>query len=137
VNTIVTGGVPSLPTVILVVEDMVDLRHCVVAYFQAVGFSVVATADACEALAAIDSGIHIDLIFTDLNMPGAMDGVGLVRWLAVHHPALPVLITSGKSCPQIDKISSHCRFIPKPYVLGTVVRDIQVIIGNLRSPSSA
>jgi len=58
-------------------------------YFRIVGFDVVATETRAMRLAALDSGVHVDLVFTDVNMPGAMDGVGLARWLAVNRRSCP------------------------------------------------
>jgi CheY-like chemotaxis protein len=119
------------PVVILVVEDLDDLRNNVSEYFRLSHFQVVATANAHEALAAIDSGRHIDLVFTDVNMPGAMDGVGLVKWLAVNRPRLPAIITSGVPHPEVTDLSPLYRFVQKPYFLDVLEHDIREIVATM------
>jgi DNA-binding NtrC family response regulator len=114
--------------VILVVEDTADLCSCVSEYFRLAGFDVVATSNAQDALVAIDSGIHIDLVFTDVNMPGAMDGVGLAHWLSVNRPGLPIILTSGESRPELNRRTPGRRFVRKPYMLDVLEQDIRELI---------
>jgi CheY-like chemotaxis protein len=90
----------------------------------------VESANAGEALAAIDAGIHIDLVFTDINMPGAMDGVALAQWLAVHRPLLPVILTSGEARPGLQRAVPHCRFVRKPYSLDALEHDVRALVGT-------
>jgi CheY-like chemotaxis protein len=116
------------PRVILVVEDTADLLSCVSEYFRQAGFDVVATANAQDALGAIDSGIHIDLVLTDVNMPGAMDGAGLAHWLSVNRPDMPVILTSGELRPELQRRTPHRRFVRKPYVLNALEHDIRELI---------
>jgi len=124
------AGHPYLasPAVILVVEDTEDLRSSVAEYFRIVGFDVVATENAGAALAAIDSGIHVDLVFTDINMPGAMDGVGLARWLSVNRPFMPIILTSGEPHPELERSAPNYRFVRKPYSLDAVEHDIRQLV---------
>ncbi len=118
----------AAPAVILVVEDTEELRSCVAEYFRIVGFDVVATENAGDALAAIDSGIHVDLVFTDINMPGAMDGVGLAHWLSVNRPSLPIILTSGEPRPKFEPSAPHYRFLRKPYSLDVLEHDIRQLV---------
>ncbi|HEX3838894.1 MAG TPA: response regulator [Steroidobacteraceae bacterium] len=121
----------ATPAVILVVEDSEDLRCCVAEYLRIAGFEVVATENARQALAAIDAGIHIDLVFTDINMPGAMDGAALARWIAVNRPLLPIILTSGQSCPDLERAGPHRRFVRKPYSLDALEHDVREMIGTV------
>jgi DNA-binding NtrC family response regulator len=114
--------------VILLVEDTEELRSNVADYFRIVGFEVVATENAANALAAIDSGIHLDLVFSDINMPGAMDGVGLAHWLSVHRPLLPVILTSGEAHPELARSVPQYRFLRKPYSLDALEHDIRQLV---------
>jgi DNA-binding NtrC family response regulator len=118
----------AAPAVILVVEDTEDLRSSVAEYFRIVGFDVVTTENAGDALAAIDSGIHVDLVFTDINMPGAMDGVGLAHWLSVHRPLLPIILTSGEPRPELERSAPRYRFVRKPYSLDALEHDIRQLV---------
>jgi CheY-like chemotaxis protein len=116
------------PAVIMVVEDTEELRSSVADYFRIVGFEVVATENAGDAVAAMDSGVHVDLVFTDINMPGAMDGVGLARWLSVHRPFTPIILTSGEPRPELGRSVPHYRFVRKPYSLDALEHDIRQLV---------
>jgi len=118
----------ELPIVILLVEDNADLRMLTSDFLSDVGFEVVATQSARDAFAAIDSGIHIDLVFSDINMPGAIDGIGLARWLSVNRPLLPVILTSGNSHPGLELSTLRRRFVQKPYLLETIEHDIRELV---------
>jgi CheY-like chemotaxis protein len=118
----------AAPAVILLVEDTEDLRSSVAEYFRIVGFDVVATENAGDALAAIDSGIRIDLVFSDINMPGAMDGMALARWLTVNRPLVPIILTSGEARPELERSVPHYRFVRKPYSLGALEHDIRQLV---------
>jgi DNA-binding NtrC family response regulator len=116
----------AAPAVILVVEDTEELRSSVAEYFRIVGFDVVATENAGDALAAIDSGIRVDLVFTDINMPGAMDGVGLAHWLSVNRPLVPIILTSGEPPP--ERSAPQYRFVRKPYSLDALEHDVRQLV---------
>jgi DNA-binding NtrC family response regulator len=118
----------AVPAVILVVEDTEELRSSVAEYFRIVGFEVVTTENARDALAAIDSGIHVDLVFSDINMPGAMDGLGLAHWLSVNRPLLPIILTSGEPRPELARSAPHYRFVRKPYSLDALEHDIRQLV---------
>jgi CheY-like chemotaxis protein len=120
----------ACPGVILVVEDAPDLRACVAVYFTLAGFEVLEANDSQEALAAFDSGRHIDLVFSDINMPGTMDGVGLAQWLALNRPLLPILLTSAEPHPELNQPSGRRRFVQKPYLLGALERHVRELVGT-------
>ena len=78
------------------------------------GFSVVEAASADEALAYLGAaGQRVDLVFTDIQMPGRLDGIGLARRLRARDPALPVVLTSGRAVLPEDL--DGALFLPKPY----------------------
>jgi DNA-binding NtrC family response regulator len=118
----------AAPAVILLVEDTEDLRSSVAEYFRIVGFDVIATENAGAALAALDSGMHVDLVFSDINMPGAMDGMGLARWLSVNRPLLPIILTSGEPAPELERSAPQYRFVRKPYSLDALEHDIRELV---------
>ncbi|HEY6457736.1 MAG TPA: response regulator [Steroidobacteraceae bacterium] len=128
VSGIAGHAIHGSPAVILVVEDTEELRSCVAEYFRVVGFDVVAAENAGDALAAIDSGIHVDLVFTDINMPGAIDGMGLARWLSAHRPLLPIILTSGDPRPELEGSAPHYHFVRKPYSLDELEHDIRQMV---------
>jgi DNA-binding NtrC family response regulator len=115
-------------SVILVVEDAADLRSSVSQFFRLAGFEVVEAANAREALATVNSASHIDLVFSDVNMPGEMDGIGLAQWLSINRPQLPVILTSAQARPDLMRPIPHRRFVPKPYLLDALEIDIRELI---------
>jgi signal transduction histidine kinase/ActR/RegA family two-component response regulator len=92
---------------ILVVEDDVDVRALVVAQLEDLGYRTQTAATAQEALdVTIRDQAEIDLVFTDVVMPGGMSGVDLVRALHEHRPALPVVLTSGFMASSVSETLS-------------------------------
>jgi DNA-binding NtrC family response regulator len=85
--------------IILVVEDEVLIRFAISDYLRDAGFRVVEARDGNEAIELLNANSRISLVFTDLRMPGDVDGKALVQWIAHARPELPVVVASG--------ISSH------------------------------
>lgn len=103
---------------VLVVEDEPLLRLDIAQAFRAAGFAVYEAGTAEDALDALGTGHDIDLVFTDIEMPGRLDGLDLARIVRARWPGLPVLVTSGSVRPEAREIS---RFIPKPYDTAKIV----------------
>jgi CheY-like chemotaxis protein len=80
---------------ILVVDDDVLIRLVIAEELRAQGFLVVEAATADQALSYVQAGVQIDLVLSDVEMPGSMNGVGLVRHLSAHGPNFPIILTSG------------------------------------------
>lgn len=99
------------PPVVLVVEDEPLVRMVAVEYLTSIGYSVL---EAGNAEAAIDALMDhpIDLVFSDVQMPGIMDGNELAEWIEINFPRVPVILTSGKS---IDEGHSVGGLLRKPY----------------------
>ena len=116
------------PVAVLVVEDDILVRLTAAGYLRDAGYSVIEAANAAEALEVFASGESVDVIFTDIQMPGATDGLMLARWVRDHHPETEVLVTSGKGG---DGVSSELiagdAFFPKPYRLDAVVARIRAL----------
>ncbi|MEA2816833.1 MAG: hypothetical protein QOI93_4534, partial [Rhodospirillaceae bacterium] len=68
--------VPAPPPTILVVEDEILVRTVIAAYLRDCGFDVVEAGNADEAVRVLEAGIRIDIVFSDVNMPGSLDGFG-------------------------------------------------------------
>jgi CheY-like chemotaxis protein len=96
-----------------VVEDDTLVRVAICEDLREAGFSVVEAASADEALSYLGAGQRIDLVFTDIQMPGRLDGIGLARRLRARDPGLPVVLTSGNAAPPDDLDGAV--FLPKPY----------------------
>jgi CheY-like chemotaxis protein len=117
------------PPAILVVEDEILIRSAVAEFLRDAGYRVIEAANAAEAVAIFASRTQIDLVFSDVNMPGTMDGVGLVRWIADHHPGIQVILTSAISHARRAG-QSGASFLPKPYRLAEAVRRIASLLND-------
>lgn len=120
----------AAPIIVLLVEDVVALRMSTAHYLRKVGFTVIEAGNSADALGVVASGIRIDLVFTDVQMPGDLDGRGLAKQLAVDVPELPVIITSGESWGSVDAAGDAMRaFVRKPYELEDIERQIIEFVG--------
>lgn len=102
---------------VLVVEDDTMVRMPIAEYLRDCGYTVLEAGSASEAIATLDSGAPVGLVFSDIRMPGKMDGLGLAEWCHVHCPAVPVLLTSGYSGGQNPRTTPFpgTGFVEKPY----------------------
>lgn len=111
--------VAGAPRTVLLVEDEALLRMLMAELLRDAGVRVIEAATADEALAVLTAGLHVDVVFTDVRMPGRMDGVALALALGRDRPEIPVLVTSGDLDPEVAR--QMATFIPKPYDLDAVV----------------
>jgi len=119
----------TLPATVLVVDDDQLVREPIADYLREVGFDVLEAGDAHEAIDLVDHADHVDLVFTDIRMPGELDGVGLARWVRTHRPGLPVLLTSGYCGTWLgDRLEREVRLIQKPYTQDEVLRQIRRLL---------
>lgn len=88
---------PEGASSILVVDDEPLVRFVAAEYLEDDGFQVLEAGDVSEALALLRSeSTPIDLVFSDIHMPGGLDGCDLARWVRENRPDLPVILTSGR-----------------------------------------
>jgi CheY-like chemotaxis protein len=115
---------------VLVVEDELMVRMPIVEYLRDCGYHVLEAGDAKEAIAATDADASVNLVFSDVRMPGSMDGFGLAEWFRSHHPEVPVLLTSGYSGNRGLTSDSMLvnGFIEKPYSQKQVERRIAALL---------
>jgi DNA-binding NtrC family response regulator len=119
---------------VLVVEDEILVRLTVADYLRGVGYGVVEAANATEALEVFASGEPVDVVFTDVQMPGDMDGLMLVRWVYEHHPGVEVLVTSGKGDAAVSSgLIPDDAFFSKPYALDDVASRIHSLLEDRRN----
>lgn len=117
---------------ILVVEDEFLVRCFIAEMMRDAGYTVIEAANGDEALAIMRTGVHLDLVFSDVKMPGSLDGLGLLGVIKDANPQLPVLITSGHCDPALALNGGAAHFVRKPYDLDAVldlVRDALEISG--------
>ncbi len=118
----------SAPKTILVVEDEPLLRLVVSEVLRMRKMTVVETASAEEAESVLAAGVHVDLVFTDVRMPGRFDGMELTRRLRERAPHLPVVVTSG----HLDgtAVLPGVVFLRKPYLPSDAVTLISTLLSN-------
>ncbi|MBV8097432.1 MAG: response regulator [Acetobacteraceae bacterium] len=105
-------------TSILVVEDDPEVGALAVDLLAQLGHSAFRVGTAAAALGALTGGRHVDLVFTDVMLPGGMSGFDLARELAVRYPELPVVLTSGYGMAGVTKLcATPAAVLRKPYTL--------------------
>ena len=119
-------------TTILVVEDNVELRFLVSDVLRAEGFKVVEAATTDEAVAYLRTPNDVTLVFSDIILPGDIDGIAFAKLLAKEYPAIKIILTSGKVPP--EAVPANIRMIRKPYILARVISEVNAAIG--REPRS-
>jgi CheY-like chemotaxis protein len=105
---------PALPLV-LVVEDEPLIRFNAVDLIECAGFDVVEAADADQAIGILVGRGDVAVVFTDIDMPGSMDGLKLAAAVRNRWPSIEIIITSGKFNPSPESLPTGCRFLSKPY----------------------
>lgn len=122
---------PSLqpaPTRILVVEDEVLIRALVAEELRDAGFVVIEAGQADEAWSYLAADGQADLLFTDIHMPGSMDGLQLARRVRERYPMLPIILTSSILEP-VDARALG-RFLPKPYGIERAITVMAELLGR-------
>jgi len=119
---------------ILVVEDEPVLRIVLADGLRAAGFAVVEAAGAEDALSCLRAGVPVDLVFSDVQMPGTLDGLALAHRIRCDYPLLPVVLTSGHA--RLESLGDARPFIPKPYDVDRVVVALREMLGR-PSPGAA
>jgi len=106
---------------VLVAEDEFLIRMLVADHLRDAGFTVVEASSGDEAIAILKAGAVFDLVFTDVRMPGSVDGMGLLDFVKRTQPAVPVLVTSGHLEPHLAYSRGAEHFISKPCDLDQMV----------------
>lgn len=107
-------------SVILVVEDDFFVRIDIADFLRESGYVVVETESGEEAIALRESGMSIDIVFTDINLAGRVTGWDVAERFRIDHPNLPILYTSGKIIEPERRVPGSV-FLSKPYQRGEVL----------------
>jgi DNA-binding NtrC family response regulator len=108
---------PNLQETILLVEDEVLVRAPIAQYLRDCGYRVIEAVNAEEAMTVL---LHeetvVDVVFSDIEMPGPVDGFGLAKWIREHRPGLDVLL-AGTINRTVENAKQLCAegSVPKPY----------------------
>jgi CheY-like chemotaxis protein len=109
-------------SIVLLVEDEVMIRWAVAEALRADGMLVVEASNAGEAIDAVMGGVRPDILFTDVRMPGHLDGIQLAAFLEASLPGLEVIIASAYF--QREDLKFHVNFVSKPYDPKSVAKRI-------------
>src|ERR1700735_3123549 len=115
------------PTV-LIVDDEVLIRLVLGDFLKGCGFDIVEAGNAAEAVEIIEQGgVKVDLVFSDIRMPGEMDGFGLAKWVREYHSDLPVFLASGDvgKTNIAHELCAEEQLFAKPYDLDEVANKIR------------
>jgi two-component system, response regulator PdtaR len=123
-----SSEVTGRPICVLVVEDDTILRLHAIDIVEEAGFTAIEAGNADEAIAILEKRSDITLLFTDVNMPGSMDGLKLAH--AVHNrwPPIKIVVVSGHLKLEQDALPSHSRFFGKPFEARTMVTELRNMI---------
>ena len=122
---------PGGAETILCVEDDPGVRASVIAQLQSLGYRVLVASNAAEALAIANAGAEFDLLFTDIVMPGKLNGRQLAETMASQRPSLRVLFTSGYTYDALTRhgqVSSDIRLLVKPYRRAELARMLRLCL---------
>ncbi|MBV9811580.1 MAG: response regulator [Acetobacteraceae bacterium] len=110
--------------VVLVVEDDPIILETTVENLHDLGYATLSAVDAAGAMDVLRSDTHIDLMFSDIVMPGGMDGVELAGQAKRLRPGMPIALTSGYSAAIVDGVPYGIPLLSKPYLRADLARTL-------------
>jgi CheY-like chemotaxis protein len=118
-------------TCVLLVEDEVLIAEIIGEALSESGHSVHAVASAQEAIAHLSNGARVDLLFTDINLPGELDGVGLAEKVRAANPQLPILFASGRwwRLEELQKLPNAAT-LRKPYSPARACEAVELLLAE-------
>jgi CheY-like chemotaxis protein len=114
---------------VLIVEDEFLLRVNAVEMIEAAGYDAVEAANADEAIAILEARRDIHVVFTDIQMPGSMDGLKLARFVRARWPPIKIIATSGVLALCDRGLPEGGIFLPKPYTAETITDILRRLTG--------
>jgi CheY-like chemotaxis protein len=120
----------TVPAVVLVVEDEMLLRMRAVDMAEDAGYTSVEAVDADEAVAILESRSDIALLFTDIQMPGSIDGLKLAHAVHERWPPIKIILVSGQLRLANIDIPADSRFFRKPLEAKIMIAQMQSMIGR-------
>ena len=121
---------------VLLVEDSRDVADVTTTMVEQLGYRVVRAENAAEALRHLQQGVQVDLVFSDIVMPGAMSGIGLAEACRERFPEVPVLLTTGFT-DALQAADGRFDILRKPFELAVLERAIDAAVGKSRTEMQA
>ena len=117
--------------VVLIVEDELLLRMSAAEMIADAGYDVVEAGNADQAIAVLEARADIHIVFTDIQMPGSMDGLKLARFVRDRWPPIKLVATSGHVTIGEGDLPEGGLFISKPYTAARIAE----VLGSLAAPA--
>ncbi|HEY4849081.1 MAG TPA: response regulator [Methylocella sp.] len=115
--------------VVLIVEDEPFVRLTGADLLAEAGFEVLEAGNGDEALRILEATPEVRVVFSDVEMPGSLDGLGLARRICQRWPSIGIVLTSGHRV-RAEMMPCEGRFLPKPYDGQALVRQIEEIVNQ-------
>ena len=128
-----SSGPAGSSTNVLVVEDEMVLRMRAVDIVEDAGFTAVEAVNADEALSILESRSDISLLFSDIQMPGSMDGLKLAHAVHDRWPSIKIILVSGQVKLSDADRPADSRFFGKPLEVKQMIAELQEMVGNGRT----
>ena len=97
------------------------------------GFEAIEASNADEAISILEARSDIHLVFTDVGMPGTMDGIKLAHYIRRRWPPVKLIVASGEAVIEESHLPAGARFYPKPYNETTIVRAMTAMLSDANS----
>ncbi len=121
--------------IVLVVEDQPLIRFNALDLVIEAGFHGLGAVNADEAIQILEAQPDISLVFTDIEMPGTMDGLILAHYIHGRWPKVNLIIASGKVIVEENQLPVDAKFFIKPYDNGTIIEEMKRMMADPRYPS--
>jgi len=115
----------AVKVVVLIVEDKPIIRMLAADVVEEAGFEVLEAENADEAVCILESRPDVRIVFTDIDMPGSMNGLKLAAAVRRRWPPIEIVLTSGHRSVSATELPERSVFFPKPYGLGLVVATLR------------
>ena len=123
----------DLPKTVLVVEDEVLIRWIIAEHLRDCGYRVIEAGSGDEAIEVLRrTALTIDVVFSDVRMPGSTDGFALAQWVRAQRPAIRVVLTSGieKAFNAAAALCAEAPMVSKPYAPSEIERRIRRLLAQ-------
>jgi CheY-like chemotaxis protein len=111
--------------IVLVVDDDFLIRMNAAGMIEDAGFEVIEATNADEAIAILEARLDIRVVFTDIQMPGSMDGLKLAAAIRGRWPPIKIVATSGVADVRADDLPEGSVFLPKPYTFDIIRKTLR------------
>jgi DNA-binding NtrC family response regulator len=120
----------------MVVEDDVLIRFPIAEHLRSLGFLVIEAANGSEAIGVLAAITSIDVVFTDMHMPGPVDGLGVIRWIEENKHRARIILTSGdeNAATAVAAANPDAKVFSKPYRVSEVGDCVSRLVGRGPAP---